>query len=282
MSGDQGAGRGVWRARITDAVLVLLAVAVALYTADRRLEDPGPVPPWVVHLDLAVGLLGCLALWWRRRAPLLVASALILVCTVAETASAAALVALFTVAVHRSTRATAVMAVASLLAFGVYFGLRPEPVVPLWVLVVLVVTGHVAVVAWGMLVRSRRELVASLRERAAVAEVEARLRAERSQHEARETLAREMHDVLGHRLSLLSVHAGALEFHREASGEETARAAEVIRENAHRALQDLREVIGVLRAPVGSCRCREWRTSPSWSTRRAAPEPPSSCTTTTG
>jgi signal transduction histidine kinase len=60
-----------------------------------------------------------------------------------------------------------------------------------------------------------------------------------------------MHDVLGHRLSLLSVHAGALEFRPDASAEEIAGAAKVIRENAHLALQDLREVIGVLRAPVG-------------------------------
>jgi signal transduction histidine kinase len=60
-----------------------------------------------------------------------------------------------------------------------------------------------------------------------------------------------MHDVLGHRLSLLSVHAGALEFRPDASPEEIAGAAKVIRENAHQALQDLREVVGVLRAPVG-------------------------------
>jgi signal transduction histidine kinase len=60
-----------------------------------------------------------------------------------------------------------------------------------------------------------------------------------------------MHDVLGHRLSLLSVHAGALEFRPDAPAEEVARAAKVIRENAHQALQDLREVVGVLRAPVG-------------------------------
>ena len=50
-----------------------------------------------------------------------------------------------------------------------------------------------------------------------------------------------MHDVLGHRLSLLSVHAGALEFRPDAPAEEVARAAKVIRENAHQALQDLRE-----------------------------------------
>lgn len=113
------------------------------------------------------------------------------------------------------------------------------------------VTGYVVAVAWGMVVRSRRELVASLRERAAAAEVEAQLRAERAQHEAREMLAREMHDVLGHRLSLLSVHAGALVYNRGASADDVSRAAEVIRESSHRALQDLREVIGVLRAPAG-------------------------------
>jgi signal transduction histidine kinase len=59
-----------------------------------------------------------------------------------------------------------------------------------------------------------------------------------------------MHDVLGHRLSLLSVHARARVPPRR-HPEEIAGAAKVIRENAHQALQDLREVIGVLRAPVG-------------------------------
>jgi signal transduction histidine kinase len=68
---------------------------------------------------------------------------------------------------------------------------------------------------------------------------------------AREEIAREMHGVLGHRLSLLSVHAGALAYRPDASTEEVSGAAEIIRSSAHQALQDLREVIGVLRAPVG-------------------------------
>ncbi len=63
-----------------------------------------------------------------------------------------------------------------------------------------------------------------------------------------------MHDVLAHRLSLLSVHAGALEYHPGAPAEEIGRAAGVIRASAHQALQDLREVIGVLRAPEGDPR----------------------------
>ena len=61
-----------------------------------------------------------------------------------------------------------------------------------------------------------------------------------------------MHDVLAHRLSLLSLHAGALEVHPDAPPEEIARAAAVVRASAHQALEDLREVIDVLRAePAG-------------------------------
>jgi signal transduction histidine kinase len=108
-----------------------------------------------------------------------------------------------------------------------------------------------AVTGWGLFIRHRRQLIASLRDRAARAEVEASLRAEQAQHRAREQIAREMHDVLGHRLSLLSVHAGALAYRPDASASEVSQAAEVIRASAHQALQDLREVIGVLRAPAG-------------------------------
>jgi signal transduction histidine kinase len=63
----------------------------------------------------------------------------------------------------------------------------------------------------------------------------------------RTRIAREMHDVLAHRISLLSLHAGALEVRPDAAPAEVAGAAAVIRASAHQALQDLREVIGVLR-----------------------------------
>ena len=56
-----------------------------------------------------------------------------------------------------------------------------------------------------------------------------------------------MHDVLAHRISLLSLHAGALEFRPDAPPEEIERAAAVVRASARHALEDLRAVIGVLR-----------------------------------
>ena len=99
-------------------------------------------------------------------------------------------------------------------------------------------------VGWGLFVRARRALVRSLRDQAERAGDEARA-AERRR------IAREMHDVLAHRLSLLSVHAGALEFRPDAPPEEIAEAASVIRDSARAALDDLRGVIGVLREDGG-------------------------------
>ncbi len=99
-------------------------------------------------------------------------------------------------------------------------------------------------IGWGLFVRARRELVRSLRERAERRDEEARA-AERRR------IAREMHDVLAHRISLLSVHAGALEFRPDAPPEEVAEAAGVIRASARAALEELREVIGVLREEGG-------------------------------
>ena len=56
-----------------------------------------------------------------------------------------------------------------------------------------------------------------------------------------------MHDVLAHRMSLVAMHAGALAYRDDLTPEETRDAAEVIQANSHRALTDLREILGVLR-----------------------------------
>ncbi|MEQ3552901.1 histidine kinase [Pseudonocardia nematodicida] len=244
-------GSWTWHPRATDVLMIAIAAGIGLSGLRISAADWGTLPSWLVPLDAVLGVAGALSLWWRRRFPVLIASGLAVLAFGFESVHVASTLALFTVAIHCSIRATAVLTTANLLAYLVFYTLRPVPDENLLFLVGFLLTLHVAVVAWGLAIRSRRELVASLRERATMAEREARLRAERSQHEARETLAREMHDVLGHRLSLLSVHAGALTYHRNATAEETSQAAEVIRDNAHRALQDLREVIGVLRAPVG-------------------------------
>ncbi|WP_399029821.1 sensor histidine kinase [Streptomyces sp. 15-116A] len=232
---------------VVDFTSFLLAVVIGLLTVDT-LQNETNLSPGIEAADQLIGALACGAVWLRRRWPVGLAVAMVPVSFVSATAGGAALIALFTLAVHRPFRYVAWVGGVDLALQPLYFWLRPEPGLPYvaavafsWVLIS-------AVAGWGMLARSKRRLMLSLRDRARRAETEARLRAEQAQRLAREAIAREMHDVLAHRLTLLSVHAGALEFRPDAPREEVARAAGVIRESAHEALQDLREIIGVLRA----------------------------------
>ncbi|MGW5360055.1 sensor histidine kinase [Actinopolymorpha pittospori] len=101
----------------------------------------------------------------------------------------------------------------------------------------------------GLWVRARREVLVGLRERAARLEREQVVEAERARAQERERIAREMHDVVAHRVSLMVLHAGALEVN--APDEATARAADLIRGTGREALENLRDVLGVLRSPEG-------------------------------
>ncbi|MER6313177.1 histidine kinase [Streptomyces sp. NPDC001581] len=212
-------------------------------------EDLGP--GWRAA-DQVVGGLGCAAVLLRRRWPVQLAVVLLLAGSQAHYLTGPTMVAVFTVAATRPWKATAwvaALAFAPLPVFLWQLADMPEERAGSAVTYFALIAGSIG---WGLFRRSRQQLIASLRERAELAEADAESRAERARMEAREEIAREMHDVLGHRLSLLSVHAGALEFNPGAPRAEIERAAGVMRESAHLALHDLREVIGVLRAGSGS------------------------------
>ncbi|PZF79384.1 sensor histidine kinase [Jiangella anatolica] len=232
---------------IVDTLCFLIAIFIGLSNFDAAMEtDP---PELVQLLDLGVGLLACVSLWWRRRWPVQLAIAIALVSIGIASAAGAAIVLVFTVAVHRRWQVAAVVAGVHACAGLLFYRIYPDPGLAYRWAALLTIFGVAVITLWGMLVRSRRQLVLSLRERAYQAESEAALRVERARHLERERIAREMHDVLAHRISLLSVHAGALEYRPDAPREDVATAAGVIRASAHQALQDLREIIGVLRAP---------------------------------
>jgi len=238
-------GERTVRGRVVDAACVLLAVGVVVLTlADSRAQHIAPVP---LTVDVVLGGLCSLGVWLRRRWPVGLAVAAGLVSVYATSAGGAALIALFTVAVYRRFAVVAPIAAGCALVPFLQVLVRPDvPVLSPWQIVLGVVVG-VAVLAWGMFVRARRE---SLRERAGRVEAEQELRAAEARQGERNRIAREMHDVLAHRLSLLSLHAGALELRPDAAPEEVARAAGVVRDSAYQALEDLREVIGVLRTGV--------------------------------
>jgi len=93
---------------------------------------------------------------------------------------------------------------------------------------------------------TRRRLVLALTERAERAEREQHLLAEQARAEERVRLAGEMHDVVTHRVSLMVLQAGALRV--TAPDERTRQAAEELRAAGCRALDELRDLVGILRA----------------------------------
>ncbi|MFD2764362.1 sensor histidine kinase [Micromonospora eburnea] len=246
------AARRTTRDWLVDTLCFLLAVGwLLLAVDDARSPQPDIAlnagPAWLVPADLVVGVLACGALWFRRRWPVGLAVAMLPLTLGSVTAALAVLIILFTVVVHRPFPVAAALAGANLVTSMVINQLRPDPSMSFWLAMIWTAVIFGLVMAWGMFVRARRQLVLSLHDRAERAEAEQQLRVAQARQLERTRIAREMHDVLAHRISLLSLHAGALEFRPDAPPEEIARAAGVIRGSAHSVLQDLREVIGVLR-----------------------------------
>jgi signal transduction histidine kinase len=243
------------RGRLIDAAVIVFAAAGGALNLVSGLASGASVPLGLVATDVAMGAAACLVLWLRRRRPVGVALAIAPLAVFSATSQGALGMALLTVAAHRRLRLAVLVGLASFAAGQVHWVLWGPRSQPLWVAALTnVVVGllvNAVLIAWGLLGQARRERLRSLRERAERAEAEQLLRVEQARHLERERIAREMHDVLAHRISLLSLHAGALEFNPDAPPEDVARAAGVIRQNAHLALEDLRRVIGVLRGPTG-------------------------------
>ncbi len=225
-----------------DCSLFLLAIAAGgLTLADqvgRGLDGP------LLVFDVIGGAALWLALWWRRRWPLGLGLASVPLVAFSSSAGLAGLIVLFTVAAYRRWQLAFLVAGLQLAVFPVYRAVQPDDSLPPLAFFVIQTLAYAAIVAWGMFIRGRRQ---SRRERVRHSEAEQELRVEQARYAERTRIAREMHDVLAHRISLLSLHAGALEFRPDAPPEEVARAAAVIRASAHQALEDLRAVIGVLR-----------------------------------
>lgn len=231
----------------TDLCYLGLATLVGAFfvVAIRTDPDQVDVPPLGYEAAIAV-LCAVLTLWLRRRRPV----ALAVIFQAGGIMSAGGLgftaMALFNLAIHRPWRITVALTALHLTVVSLLWRLEPGTERDYWEGVTVLALLYVALIALGMLIRSQRQLVLAAQERARQAEEGQRLRIEEARHHERERLAREMHDVLAHRISLLALHAGALEY-RGNLPEAEQRAAQVIRECAHEALEELREVIRMLR-----------------------------------
>ncbi|MGH8828595.1 MAG: sensor histidine kinase [Jiangellaceae bacterium] len=233
-----------WLADAGWFALALVGGFLALDALQGNLVEP--FTDRELTIDYALGAACCLALWLRRRWPVGVAVAMLVPAVLSFSAAIAILVAIFTVGVYRRAGIAIAVTLVHLVAATVFSYLHPTSD-SLWEWASLNLAIYSAVLASAFFVRARRQLVISLRERAERAEAEQQMLAEQARQAERVRIAREMHDVLGHRISLIALHAGGLEVQPDVGPPEVLQAASVIRATARQALEELRQVIGVLR-----------------------------------
>ncbi len=260
LPGELAAGHApVRRTRRDWAVDVLawcgaVALGLTAYEYAARFEHP---PAWIGAADLPLGALACLSLWWRRRFPLAVALLAIPALAISNTSFGAGMVLTANLALRVPWRR-------SLPILGLYVLASVPNVVFIsvphggdWTTAAFTLAYYLVFFAWGSALRARRLLVVKLREDAERERADHTRRLADTRRAERAAIAREMHDVLAHRISLLSVHAGALAYRTkqagagtgpELSAAEVAESAQIIRDNAHQALDELHGVLHVLRA----------------------------------
>ncbi|WP_225845289.1 sensor histidine kinase [Streptomyces sp. HPF1205] len=255
-----------WRRRrsfFLDAALAAVSALEAAFEGADFAHKTGIV----TGAGALLGLLAGASLILRRRWPVAVVLVGIAV-TPAQMAFVLSLVGLYTLAASEvPRRITAALAgtngvgtmVVAFISFQHNLGDDGDATrmsVPVTVIVsVLMALGLTAPpVLLGLYVRARRRLVESLRERADGLERELELlaekaleRAERARADERTRIAREMHDVVAHRVSLMVVHAAALKAVALKDPHKASASAELLGDMGRQALTELRQMLGVLR-----------------------------------
>ena len=229
----------VWRLGLT---LVLSAV---VWYGVWRVDGPHRESLFVI--DLVFGVVAFALLPFRRRWPLTIAVATTLLSTVSAVSAGPATLASVSLATRRVIWQVVLIGLLGLTCAQAFSVLQPVSGDPYWLTLTINTVAVGASLAWGMYVGSRRELLWTLRDRAERAEAEQELRAGKARGDERARIAREMHDVLAHRISQVSLHAGALTYRDDLTADEMRESAAVIQTQANEALHELRGVLGVLR-----------------------------------
>lgn len=237
-------------ARVGPRTRDILFIACSIVLASSQILSTGQAPTLLLD-PIACSILAALgtaALWWRRSRPVLVA--VVGIVLVAVTAIyVVAIIGLFSLAVRRRDRLLVALAVVGALAAMASTswadGLTIDTVLGVGVVILVAVLG-------GAYIGVRRDLLDSLREQVAQADAERELRVIQARTAERARIAREMHDVLAHKVSLIALQAGGLEVNPGAGSGSVEETANLIGATARQALTDLREVLGVLRAEAST------------------------------
>jgi signal transduction histidine kinase len=205
---------------------------------------------WLWWTDLLVGIACYVLVHFRRRWPLAVTLTTAVASLVSGVAAGPGTLAAVSLATRLRLWPIVLAAVVGLVSYQGYVDTQPiRNQDPFWVAFTFNVAITVGIFGWGMYIGSRRVLLWSLRQRAIRAESEQAMRVAQARSTERAQIAREMHDVLAHRISQISLHAGAMAYREDLDAAALRDSAQVVREQAHEALTELRDVLGVLRDP---------------------------------
>jgi signal transduction histidine kinase len=247
-----------------DATLTVLTGLVVVPVSVAAGSEWGP-GPWLAAV-WAVGTWAPLA--WRRRNPVasvvtvyaVALAHLLLGAPTFMPADVAVLAALYSVTVHgpRWAHRTAIVSavvgsflLAAVMGYQSVLGASGTVDVAASVLVLWVFCSACAVATWafGLMRRSRRETIAALRDRAERLEVERDQQARIATSAERTRIAREMHDIVAHSLSVVVAQADGGRYAAAADPDAATRALGTIAETGRAALADMRRLLGVLREP---------------------------------
>ncbi|MFE7406601.1 sensor histidine kinase [Isoptericola sp. NPDC057559] len=238
-------------------ILVAAWALVAALTAAATFAVAGAAPvrgtgtisvlvPAGVDVAVGVAAVALVPLLFTRRS-VAAAVALAALAAISGAATPASTVATLQVARWYPVRTAAWVAGAGVLGHAVQALWRPVGL-PLGWWLLCDVAVHAALFGWGAYGRERALVLWSLRDRARRAEAAQEQRVAEARTAERTRIAREMHDTLAHRLSLLAATAGAMEYRPDADPAQLAAAAGRVRAGVSDALEDLRQVIRLLRA----------------------------------
>ena len=225
------------------ALCLVISVGVWQSVAGIELREHGTF----FVTELILGIASYVLVFFRRSAPVRIALAIAAMSALSGIAAGPATLAAVSVATRRVPWQVLVVGVANFVAAQTYTTVAPfvdnDPVITTLVNVVV----NTGMMGWGLYLGSRRELIWNLRARAERAELEQELRVAQARSTERARIAREMHDVLAHRITPVSMQAGALAFRDDLDGDRLREGLGQIQGQANDALHELRDVLGVLR-----------------------------------
>ena len=240
-----------------DIVIALLLTAASLIGLWAHLqvdlpEGGGEADGGLDAVGVVLALLQTVPLIWRRVAPV----AVLAVCSTAmfmffllgytpSFASFGFVLALYTVAAHRDRRISIPAALASATVVLMILVVSAEPIEIDTIFAEGLVVGAVWFIGDGL--RVKRSQVITLEGRATRLEIEREEAAQKAVAEERRVIARELHDMVAHNVSVIVAQAAAAQRVYDARPNESRLALRSIEDAGREALVEMRRLLGLLR-----------------------------------